>query len=292
MRILFIALVLATIHNFASAAQEGLTSKDVSSQIMPLHRIAEQHLATMSDQELDEDWRLNDFFGTLQVINASSNKKGLRSIAQELESIGVFDFEVFPATDGNMLDPIIQKKCEGQHPWEAGRYMTHYRLLKRVKQKFEQAVLDFYVAQGNQDDMAVAKAKEDLHRYRSVLILKDNIGFGMQDSTHMQGTKNGLGRVLRESLKDLPENWDMVYFYVRTYEPTESISPLIQRINKSYYDVAYAVNYRMYGPLCHHLKKIEEPDVPEVRHIDHQISHIHKDFNVYSLLVPLVYLKE
>ena len=283
-----ITCVLATIPHLANAEFECYVPRDIISEIVPLHQVAESHLSTMNNLELDEDWKLNDFFGVIQVINDASSVKKLESIASELESVGVYDYEIFPAVAGFSLDPLIQTKCEGQSPVEAGRYMTHYRLLKQVKRKFEQAVLDYYTAQVKHDEKGIKKAKANLHQNRSVLILKDTIGFGTNKST---GTK-GLGRVLRETLRGLPENWDIVYFYATTYQPTEIISSLIERINKSYFDVAYAVNYRMYGPLCHHLKKIEEPTIPDVRHIDHQISHIHKDFNVYLMRVPMVYLKD
>jgi GR25 family glycosyltransferase involved in LPS biosynthesis len=272
---------------------------------IPIHTIAKEQLATMSDRELDRDWKLSDFFGTIAVINLPHATERLTRVKRHLHRIGTDEFTVFAAIYGRTeLDASIWKKIRGNrdgidshskkgrealdrlHQGEAGCYMSHYKLLQNVRNSFKEALAELQAAQ---DDEAIKSATAKVRKYSRVLIFEDDVGFGLVNKQKTAATKKGAGKLLRKALKNLPENWDMLYLIVNATEPTKAVTPHLRKMKRSWCAAAYAVNYTMYRPLLRLLKKIEDPAVTKILPVDNCISSLHHRHNVYAIYPSLVY---
>ncbi len=285
-------------------------SRDGVSWDTSLSKIATGHLSTMSDEALDEDWRLNDFFGTIMVINLPRSKERLTQITQELYGINTHTFNVFPAIDGRKeLPPSIWQKIqqnrerydiktvEGRasldrlHQGEAGCYMSHYMIIRKMKEAFDHALVDFKAATEKGDEETIKIANEKLRKYSSVLILEDDVCFGIVERNG-NISKNGTGRILREALLALPDDWGILYFVVRPTQRTSEVSPHLRKIKKSFCLMAYAISHRMYEPLINVLEKIEDPNVTSVFAVDNEIGAIQSKHEVYAINPSIAFGQE
>jgi len=289
-----------------------VTPQIVEEQVMereawdiPLSLIAENHLSCMSSQELDDDWRLNDFFGTIAVINLPASVERLQKITQELHDIGTYSFTVFKGIDGRReLDASIWSKLhhnrenidtstiEGQlaldeiHKGEAGCYMSHYTLIRQIKEAFDAAMIELRSAQASAEPEAIQNAERKVRQYSRVLILEDDAAFGILKSK-TEITKKGSGRILRKALKELPMNWDMLYFVARPKGYVRKKSSHLLILRRSISALAYAVNHTMYNFLIETLSKIEDPEETEMCPVDNAISAIHYLHEVF-LITPSI----
>jgi Glycosyltransferase family 25 (LPS biosynthesis protein) len=279
-----------------------------TARTIPHQDIAKMHLSTMKNEELDNNWRLNEFFGTIAVINLPKSKQRLKNVSKELHLIGTKVFEVFRAINGRKeVDASIWKKFhfnrenydtsteEGRlaldelHKGEAGCYLSHYKLIKRTKDAYEQAMKELALAQATYDDLTIKIAEFAVRKYSSVLILEDDSSFGILNKEKSGAYKTGTGQILRKALLNLPREWDMLYFVVNATEPTERFTVHLRRLNTSWSCVAYAVNSTMYGPLVDELKKIKDPDVQHIKQFDIAISELHHLYKVYAIYPSIVY---
>ncbi len=274
---------------------------------IPLSTIAKKHLKTLNDEELDRDWMLEDFFESIFVINLPSAQARLQKISKELHKIGTKDFQVFSAIYGKDLDRSIWNKLfknlhhiditteEGRaalervHQGQAGCYLSHYTIIKQMNASFESALKEFRKAKGKNDRVAVKIAQKKLRKYSRVLILEDDTGFGFLDEEKKKVSLKGVGKHLRKALKELPENWDMLYFIVNPVQPAKRVSPLLFKLKLSWCLNAYAINYRMYRPLIEHLKKIEDPEVEKIEPVDKEIALLHKSHKVYAIFPSIAF---
>lgn len=275
-----------------------------------LNSIAARQLSTMSDEELDKDWKLNEFFGTIAVINLPSATKRLEGITKELANVGATSFETFRAVNGRTeLESIIWKKfIRKKHggrfrddsrksreqvfnvfKGEAGCYMSHYRIIQKVKDAFETSLEELKEAEGTANAELIENAQNKVRKYSRLLILEDDAGFGFVESDMMTVTKEGVGKHLREALINLPPDWDMLYFVVGVHEPTKKISAQLRKIRSSWCQAAYVVNNSMYSDLVDYLKKIEDPKVRSVLPIDSELGQLHRFYNVYAIYPSVVY---
>lgn len=291
----------------APAVFECLTStryKQPSWQI-PLPSIAEKHLLTMEPEELDNDWKLNEFFENIVVINLPRSKDRLASITEELRSIGTQSFNRFDAIDGRAeLEPFIWQKFfsnrenydpeteEGRvaldslHKGEAGCYMSHYAVLKAVAEAFAKAKIKLEEAKKSRNVTTIDHAEKQVRHYSRILILEDDSAFGVLEGPQI--SKEGAGTVLRQAIQELPMDWDMLYLVARATEPTEEVGLHLRKIRCSWNASAYAVNHSMYKPLLKQLKKIENPHIFRVQPVDNAISSIHHLHKVYAIYPSIV----
>lgn len=277
-------------------------SQDISWHI-PLNEIAASHLQTMSPNYLDKNWKLHEFFETIIVINLPHAVERLDRFKKEMQKIGTPRFDIFQAINGRKdlpheiwgkmvgnRDDIDTSNGRGKiklnslHKGEAGCYMSHYLALKGVKEKFDEASLQYQAAKSEQERAAAAAT---LRKYCRVLILEDDAGFGLV--SQKRATRRQAGLLLRKALQELPDNWDLLYFIVHPTQPAKQISPHLYRLRKSWCAVAYAVNYVMYEPLLKKLRKIEDPSVTSVLPVDAAISSLHRRHKVYAIYPSLVF---
>lgn len=275
---------------------------------IPLYTIAASHLDTMSPQELDKDWKLQEFFGTIAVINLPEATRRLKKITNQLHRIGTDTFDIFPAIDGRkdvpatiwkkMLgnrDRLDEHTSKGQkaidlvHQGEAGCYMSHYSLLKSIKEKFDQALSELAEAKAACNAELVQKAIQNVRKYSRVLILEDDVGFGIVDKRRKIALRKGTGRLLRKALSEVPEKWDMLYFIVNPIKATKPFSVHLCRLRLTTCAAAYVVNHTMYAPLLKKLSKIENPEIKKVEPVDIAISRLHFLHKVYAINPCLAY---
>ena len=166
--------------------------------------------------------------------------------------------------------------------------MSHYKVIRLMKNSFERALRDFETAKVAKDHKAVKHFEQELRKYSRVLILEDDSGFGKIDEAQTV-SKQGVGRHLRKALMELPDDWDMLYFVVHASEPTSKVSPRLCKLRSSWSLNAYAINYPMYAPLVEHLRKIEDPTVTRVLPVDNEISGIHHNYKVYAIYPAVVF---
>ncbi|MBA3816065.1 MAG: glycosyltransferase family 25 protein [Parachlamydiaceae bacterium] len=286
---------------------EQLVNQQTYSWDLPFTHIAQEHLDTMSPEELDNNWHLSDFFGTVAVINLPQDTARLDRITKELNAIGTYDFEVFPAIDGRKdLDPSLWMKLKKNrlsnidakekknildrlHQGEAGCYMSHYLLLKQTKEAFDRAQNELKSAKYVMDELAILNATNKVRKYSRILILEDDSGFGVVNAAMSNSSTKNLGLLLREALKTLPRNWDMLYLMCAPHEKTKKISPHLYKLKRSVFANAYVVNYTMYEPILSTLKQIEDPEINEVLPVDKAISRLHYKYNVYAIYPSLAF---
>lgn len=274
----------------------------------PLSEIAQVHLATMSEEQMDNNWGLNDFFGTIAVINLPAANLRRETITKELEGIAC-NFEIFQGVDGRKeVSPEIWNKFYGTRSRDldpntsedkialdkinqgrAGAYLSHYLLIKKIKECFDRAMQDYKSAQNSQDLEAIKHAKKELKKYSRVLILEDDAAFGVVDEEKVKVTKKTIGKRLRLAITELPDDWNMLYFIVRAKEEPEEISPHLCKIKSSYCQAGYAVNYTMYEPIISLLSQVEDPLVEKTRSVDIVLGLIHHQYHVYALKKSLIY---
>ncbi len=272
----------------------------------PLQMIAESHLESMTQQEMDKDWGLNDFFGTIAVINLPSSTERLKNVTEELHNIGTTSFTVFEAINGRKdVDVSIWSKfhsnregydkkteegrnaLDGLHQGEAGCYLSHYTLIKRMSESFELAMQELASIKLLGDEEAIQNAEKNVRQYCRVLIFEDDSAFGIIKNKKI--LRSGLGCVLRKALKELPTKWDMFYLMALTDRFKVKYSPYLYKLKKSACASAYAINHTMYKTLIDQLKKIEDPKVTRILPVDNAISSIHHLHKVFLVSPTLTY---
>ena len=293
------------VHEYTIASRYN--EEELSWEI-PLHQLAQMHLDTMSKKALDRNWKLHELFGTIAVINLPIARERLRKVTEELHTIGTDTFEVFPAVNGcKDVDPSIWKKFflnlhhidisteDGKlafdrlHQGQAGCYLSHYRLIQKMKAAFEGAMEQLRIAKETHNTEAIALAEKEALKHSRVLILEDDSRFGFLNEKTLQVSQKGIGTVLHEALLALPDDWDMLYLIVNATEPTSEIAPHLRKLGTSWCLTAHVINHTMYGPLVDLLSKIEDPSITQVLPVDNEISAIHHLYNVYAIYPSVVF---
>lgn len=275
---------------------------------IPLRTLAKKQLAKMKSDELDRNWKLNDFFGNIIVINLPQATERKEQITKELQQIGTKDFKFFPAIYGRTSvdqeiwqkffknrDKIDVSTSEGQlaldrvHQGEAGCYMSHYTAVKQAKDAFDNAKKEFAAAEAAQDKLAISNAKKKLRKYSRVLIFEDDVGFGIANKQRTATSKKGAGKLFRKALAQLPDDWDMLYFVVHAMDPTKKQASHLRKLKSSWYFGAYAINHKMYDSYISTLSKIENPAITKLQSVDLEISLTHHKHKVYAIYPSVVY---
>lgn len=268
--------------------------------------IAERHLEEMSDDELDRDWKLEEFFGKIVVINLPQEKERLKQITEELHNVGSNNFEVFPAVDGQKdIEETLWKKfklnwanidtstelgkrnLDRLHRAEAGCYLSHYYIIKKMWKDFKQAQENLFQARTELEKTAALCV---LKKVSSVLVLEDDNGFGFVDKSKTQIMKRNAGRLFREAMRELPDDWDMLYLMAKPIkDPLMFISPHLLRFGDFRCTNAIAIHHKMYQPIVESLGKIEDPMVDEVLPIDSVYGQLNKHYNCYAIAPPIAF---
>ena len=273
--------------------------------------LATAQLSIMRPDCLDSDWHLNEYFGSIVIINLPEKKDHLQFVATQLKSVGAKNFEVFHAIDGrNSVDPVLWKKMdwnwagydlkteEGRKRFdhhrqgEMGCYLSHLSVLKKIKEGYDQALKDLQEAKKKNDIALQKKANRDLNQFRNVLILEDDNGFGIVSPDAKSATLSSTGTIFRLAMKDLPTQWDMLYL-MTYYAPQLRIINFLHlaKVCGGYTTNAYAVNHTMYAPLIAALSKVFDPQVKHIFPIDNVYASLHQRYNCYAIIPSIAYQK-
>lgn len=273
-------------------------------------KIAWEQLSDMTDEELDSDFKLDRFFESIYVINLPNAKERLKRITRDLKAIGLRHFEVWKATNGRNPEEVPEsiwskmslnwrnldvtkpeglKALQQQHKGEAGCFLSHYRLLCSIQASFEKACEELKEAFAAKDDAKIKRASAQARKYSSVLVMEDDNGFGIVDTSDYQSASTaGVGRLLREAMTELPEDWDMLYFMVQSYQPL-SHTPHLKQLTWGTLMNAYAVSYRMYDDMIEQLRRIEDPEVTSLKPVDVEVAALHANHNCYAIMPAIAY---
>jgi hypothetical protein len=216
-----------------------------------LQNLAKQQLQNMTPEQLDQDWKLKEFFGQIYVINLEQAKEKQLIFNENAKKIGLkeeeFTFfkatygkkdlqqEVWGRVDNNYCDIDVSTEAgkaalNKQHQAQAGCYMSHYRVIKEAKQvyedalnKFNDAKIAFHKSPTKTLSETLKEAEIELQRKSRVFIMEDDNAFGkvVNDTPVLHqhnrlgdiATTEGVGTIFREGLEELPTDWDMLYLH-------------------------------------------------------------------------------
>ncbi len=284
--------------------------------------IAKKSLEEMTDEQMDKNWKLNEFFGTTRVINLDKDHERMKELNSELANIGLVNnqFERFRGINGRKeIDKDIWNRMQGNykhHPtWtKAGRdkldnlhmgqtgcYMSHYNLIKETSEKYDNAkkkLLRLQKENATPEKLKIARA--EVKKFSSVLIIEDDNKFGRILPDHVTSgpdfhdnvyghtlTKTGIGRQFYKTVAALPKDWNLFFFMAMNYEtPDDTESTHLKKLKNAVCLNCYAVNASMYPQLLASLRKVEGEEVP-IEPVDDAIAKLMKKTNCYVANPPL-----
>jgi GR25 family glycosyltransferase involved in LPS biosynthesis len=306
-QLFFPSLILFTAYSLLNADTYN-TNKYF--ETIHLNNLAENDLQTMSSEELDANWKLNDFFGCIYVINLPSAKDRLEKMKESMAEVGIEEFEVFPAVNGRNLEKTLWKKMkknwanhdlstvegkrafELQRKGEAGCYLSHLHVLEKVKENYDLAISDLQVAQNNQNLDAIIEASTRVKKYSSVLVLEDDNGFGIVQADGMTAHLEGVGQLFREAMQQLPEDWKTLHFMALSFYPGKTISKHITQLAHGIVSNACAIHHSFYETLITQLRRIYDPQVKYIYPYDDELAELQKRYPCYAIYPSIAYQRE
>ena len=220
-------------------------------------------------------------------------------------------FHIFPAINGRKeveekiwkkftrnwrrLDLTTEKGAQAfdsQRQGEAGCYLSHYTVIKQVKEKFDEAIVELEKAYKKHDPKAMDKWWGKARKYSSVLIIEDDNGFGIVSQDKLSVRHEQVGVLFRQAMLNLPQDWEMLYFMTFAKSPSQEVAPNIIQLSRGICLNAYAINYRIYDALVECLKKIEDPNVQKVLPVDDELAMLHSTHQCYAINPSIAYQRE
>jgi hypothetical protein len=306
-RFFVFALMMAITFSLLSASQDNFSTDDFINHVA----IAQKDLETMTPEELDTNWNLNQFFGCVFVINLPKATNRLKKIIESLEKIGVIEFEVMPAINGytdleesiwkkmhinwanhDLTSAQGQKAFDSQRKGEAGCYLSHLKILETVKERFEQALDDLKAAQENKDDEAEIEAYARAQKYSRVLILEDDNDFGIVNYDCVTASLENVGTLFRKAMLELPFDWKAFYLMARSLQSETYVSKHIVQLTRGILNNAYVVHHTFYDPAILHLNKINDPKIQFVDPYDVEFASLHQIYANYAITPAIAYQRE
>lgn len=281
--------------SLVSAASAG-SSSVVPSFSMPPFAAAEDAAS------MDKNWDLTAHFGHIKMISSNPDSARCRQSKIELAAIGLTpnDYELAPGVDGSKLDKALwermvkwgcdklssderDKRLQGQ----TGCYMAHYNALKDTVERYRDAVKKLEAVRANSDAPAkdLQAAVNTLHKYRSVLIFEDNVGFGKVTGPQ-SADRTGYGLLFQKAMKELKGDWDMVYFM--SMYGAKKVSDHLAQLEYGLVAKCYAISAKMYDKALKALEIIVTTS-EEIKPVDHVFARLHRETNAFVTLPPLCY---
>ncbi len=117
------------------------------------NRAAQEYVRVVDSDQWDRNWRLNDHFGSIYVINLAHKTERMERAREELSRVGVTHFTRFEAVNGRFdvpesiwgrfhcnwqgYDTTIEEERKAlvrQFQGEAGCYLSHLEFCRRFEQ--------------------------------------------------------------------------------------------------------------------------------------------------------------
>jgi hypothetical protein len=270
--------------------------------------IAKKHLETHCQDELDADWEIEDFFGCIYVINLPKDKDRLIELEKSFKRIGLKNYNVLSATDGkkdveeklwkkfnrnwaniDLSTEEGQEKFKKQNQGEAGCYLSHYRIIKEVNELYNQALADLKQAEVAKDGQKIANAEQKVNKYKSVLIIEDDNGFGIVTPDKQFVITKNVGALFRQAMLETPLDWDMLYFMALGRGENKLISNHIVKLERGICANAIAINHTLYDPLLKELEKIFDPNVDHREPLDDTYALFHPSNACFAIFPSIAY---
>jgi len=313
---------------------ENLGYAPESSLRIPHQVIATKQLNELPVTTLDTNWNLNDFFGHISVINLDDRtasatptkfKQRLEQIEADFNKIGSVKFKRLRATHGaselsqdvwSRVDDnsfnLSGDELDRSHKAQAGCLMSHKRIIEEAFEKYQSAQKQLLQARSllannqnetdkNQALQLIMTAEQTMKAYSSILILEDDSRFGFVNppdtqNPHATVEMCGAGVDFRHVMKELPEDWDMLYFNTAECGVTREWlkgkpRPYSERLNLVDYGLltnAIAINHHAYPIILKALRKIDDPNVL-YKPVDHEYAQLHLSMKTFTPKRPLAY---
>lgn len=120
------------------------------------------------------------------------------------------------ATNYNLSKKRGRKKFKRQRQGEAGCYLSHLKVIKLAKKRFDKANYKLQEAILAGDNEAMQAACTQARKYSSVMILEDDNGFGIVAKNKKKATLNKVGKLFRKAMAELPQDWDTGKDFVKS----------------------------------------------------------------------------
>ena len=140
-----------------------------------------------------------------------------------------------------------------------------------------------------------------MEKYSSTLMVEDDTLFGRirpEDMTEKKRpigifshkmTKQGVGRIYYEAMRDLPKDWDILHFMaIPRAAPQETDSKSLARLNGGASLIAYAVSANAYRRVVQQLSKIDDPK-KAFEPLDVELGYLQKELNAF-VVTPAIAL--
>lgn len=277
-----------------------------------LQSIALKRLREIPIGQIDENWGLKQYFGTIYLLNG--DVKRLDPVKGRLRSIGLneSDYTVFQGVAPSEIPKIMFDRMENWeehkfvdrvdeiHRGQTACYMAHYKLIEDVKNKFDEALRAYHDALRSGRFSALIELMEKVRERATVLIFEDNVGFGRLNENKVELDK--VGYKFTKSVRDLPRNWDFFYLMLMLHNNWGIPSMVTKYIKAFNYGViikAYAIKYTAFDDLFEKLRRIES-DTCKLHPVDHHIAEVvdsktpdgNKKFHAYATALPCCYREQ
>lgn len=281
--------------------------------------LAANAIESLSPSELDKNWQLDKFFGTIRVINLKKDSERLKTITDNLQQqVGLQPhcwtrFEAVNGRDESIVSEDVWKRIKSnyqghpqytkegrdalkyQHQGQAGCWLSHYRAISETAKNYDDACIELERLKSEKaSPEKIEEAKSRVLKHSSILILEDDNEFGRilaKDVTKTSYkavfsdtlTAEGTGRIFYETMSDLPEDWEMFYLMAMHYEDPVDVEGAnqIKRIKNASCMNCYAVSARMYPKILATLRKIDHPTML-IDAVDEEIAKLHETCNCYT----------
>lgn len=208
---------------------------------------------------------LNDHFDKIFVINLRSATKKKELLSDHLDSIGVSKWERFDAVNGYAL-PDDYLPIEGS----SVTFKDLYSRMPGSSIKNKKARAGCYLSHLN----SIKKARAE--GLNSVLILEDDALFARNKKA---------AKIFEETMKELPQNCDMLFLGIEHYKKPTPISKNIVRVEAGFCLHAYVVYSKCFDSIINDLEsRITNPNSPM-----HPIDAITSEFferHQYEVYAP------
>lgn len=178
---------------------------------------------------------------------------------------------------------------DSQRKAETGCYLSHLRLIKTVKERFDSAIKDLEEAQEQCDDQRIQEAFLQVKKYSSVLVLEDDNGFGIISEDRQTALLSEVGVLFRQAMSELPVDWEACYLMSWSKEPEIPVSKHIVKLTRANLTNAYAVNHLMYDAIIRQLSKIFDPSVTQINPVDNELAQLQKTHQCYAINPSIAY---
>lgn len=268
-------------------------------------QMAAKQLISLNNKDLDKNWQLPEYFGHIKVISSKDSPRYAVFI-EKMKEVGLTEeqIELSPCISGSALDKSLWSRVpprivedDLKKQGVAGCFYAHYIAIKDTYERYKRAI-EHYTALQNEANPSLLKlylAQAQIDKYSSVLIMEDNNAFGLLLGDGVP-TLEGKGRKFRETIAQVPGDWDLFYFVILHGEwgtpRAEFIEgrPDILKAKFGLLTKCFAVNASAYETVVRQFETyLFSPPEQELLPSDFMYALLHEKLHAYIAREPLAY---